>query len=534
MEPDDPRPDLRARRERPPLAWRPWGPRPASWPWTAICERPCTEQERATVMLAAAPSQSATLDALAHERDVDWSRVDCFHMDDYLGLAADAPQGFGAWLQRAFVDRVPGVTFHRMRVGRGPRGGRPEAYARVMPERPFDLVLLGLGVNGHLAFNDPPGRLRRPAADTRVVTLDEVSRRQQVDEGHFPTVEDVPQRADHRDHPAAAATRGTSSRRCRAWRSGPRCRRRSPPRSARIMPRYGPADPPGRRPVPRHRVGAAGEREQPGAGLPHDGRRRSCAGCEGRTEAEHVEARRAACWRSGSPTTGWSTSTGRAATRTSPPRRSSSAPAGSCTSTAILDEGTLLSNGALRSMAVERLPGYGRVVIERAGLTAGDVLVLVNAYGINSALIDAAMTARDLGVTTVGVSSRAHAEGTAPDHPARHPSGRNLHDLVDVHIDTKVPVGDAVVEVPGASERTAAVSTFANAFAMNWLVMTVVEQLAARGIDPPMWRRATLPAGTRRTPGSSPGSKAGSATCEHLAAGLGPVPGGRRRGPLAW
>jgi len=162
---------------------------------------------------------------------------------------------------------------------------------------------------------------------------------------------------------------------------------------------------------------------------------------------------------------------------------------------AILDEGTLLSNGALRSMAVERLPGYGRVVIERAGLAAGDVLVLVNAYGINSALIDAAMTARDLGVATVGVSSREHADGTAPDHPARHPSGRSLHDLVDVHIDTKVPVGDAVVDVPGASERTAAVSTFANAFAMNWLVMTVVEQLAARGIDPPMWRSGNAPGG---------------------------------------
>ena len=200
---------------------------------------------------------------------------------------------------------------------------------------------------------------------------------------------------------------------------------------------------------------------------------------------------------------------------------------------AILDEGTLLSNGALRSMAVERLPGYGRVVIERAGLTAGDVLVLVNAYGINSALIDAAMTARDLGVATVGVSSREHADGTAPDHPARHPSGRNLHDLVDVHIDTKVPVGDAVVDVPGASERTAAVSTFANAFAMNWLVMTVVEQLAARASTPRCGVRATPPAVTSRTPGSSPGSRAGSATCEHLAAGLGPHPGGRRRGPLA-
>jgi uncharacterized phosphosugar-binding protein len=162
---------------------------------------------------------------------------------------------------------------------------------------------------------------------------------------------------------------------------------------------------------------------------------------------------------------------------------------------AILDEGTLLSSGALRSMAIERLPGYGRVVIEQAGLEAGDVLVLVNAYGINSALIDAATTAQGLGVTTVGISSREHAEGTAPDHPARHPSGRNLHDIVDVHIDTKVPVGDAVMELPGASERTAAVSTFANAFAMNWLVMTTVEQLAARGIDPPMWRSGNAPGG---------------------------------------
>jgi glucosamine-6-phosphate deaminase len=151
------------------------------------------EQERASVMLAAAPSQSATLDALTDEPDVDWSRVDCFHMDDYLGLAPDAPQGFGAWLQREFVDRVPRVTFHRMEVGGDPEEAA-RAYARVMPDGPFDLVLLGLGVNGHLAFNDPPADFDDPA-DTRVVTLDAVSRRQQVDEGHFPTVDDVPQRA---------------------------------------------------------------------------------------------------------------------------------------------------------------------------------------------------------------------------------------------------------------------------------------------------------------------------------------------------
>lgn len=162
---------------------------------------------------------------------------------------------------------------------------------------------------------------------------------------------------------------------------------------------------------------------------------------------------------------------------------------------AILDGGTLISQGALRSMAVERLPGYGRLVIENMGLGQGDLLILVNAYGINAALIDAALTAHEKGVRTIGFSSRAHAEGTAPDHPARHPSQQNLHDLVDVAVDTKVPIGDAAIGVPGVTERTAAVSTFANAFALNALVICTVEKLAAAGIDPPVWRSGNAPGG---------------------------------------
>src|SRR3546814_867454 len=102
---------------------------------------------------------------------------------------------------------------------------------------------------------------------------------------------------------------------------------------------------------------------------------------------------------------------------------------------AILDEGTLLSNGALRSMAIERTPGYGKVVIANQRLGAGDLLILVNAYGINAALIDAAMEARQRGVFLIGVSSRQHAANTAPDHPARHPTKQNLHDVVDIAID---------------------------------------------------------------------------------------------------
>ncbi len=147
----------------------------------------------ATVMLAAAPSQEATLLALAEEPRLSWDRVTCYHMDDYVGLDPGAPQGFGAWLDRTFISRLPGVAFHRI-----PVDGDPETcadlYAAQLPPAAFDLVLLGLGVNGHLAFNDPPARFDDPH-DTRVVTLDKVSRRQQVDEGHFPDLDAVPARA---------------------------------------------------------------------------------------------------------------------------------------------------------------------------------------------------------------------------------------------------------------------------------------------------------------------------------------------------
>lgn len=162
---------------------------------------------------------------------------------------------------------------------------------------------------------------------------------------------------------------------------------------------------------------------------------------------------------------------------------------------AILDEGTLLSSGALRSMAVERLPGYGRVVISQQGLGPDDIVVLVNAYGINAALIDAALEARSRGSFVISVSSHQHADQTASEHPARHPEGHNLHDLADIAIDCKVPIGDAVVEVPGTLEKTAAVSTFANAFALNTLVIRTISELARREVEVPMWRSGNAPGG---------------------------------------
>jgi uncharacterized phosphosugar-binding protein len=162
---------------------------------------------------------------------------------------------------------------------------------------------------------------------------------------------------------------------------------------------------------------------------------------------------------------------------------------------AILDEGTLLSNGALRSMAIERTPGYGRIVIADRRLGPENLLLLVNAYGINAALIDAALEAKSRGAFVIGVSSRHHAQNTAADHPARHPSKANLHDIVDIAIDTKVPIGDAVVRAPGMDMPIASISTYANAFALNCLVIRTVSLLVERGIEPPVWKSGNAPGG---------------------------------------
>ena len=114
---------------------------------------------------------------------------------------------------------------------------------------------------------------------------------------------------------------------------------------------------------------------------------------------------------------------------------------------AILDEGTMLSSGALRSMAIERTAGYGKIVVEDNGIGSGDLLIIANAYGINAACLDAAFTAKSSGATTIAVTSITHANQIPEDHPARHPSKINLYQACDYYIDTKVPVGDAVIEI---------------------------------------------------------------------------------------
>lgn len=162
---------------------------------------------------------------------------------------------------------------------------------------------------------------------------------------------------------------------------------------------------------------------------------------------------------------------------------------------AILDEGTLLSGGALRSMAIERTPGYGKIVIRDYGLTTGDLLLIVNAYGINAATIDAALEAKQLGIKTIGVSSKTHALLTPEEHPARHPSKANLHDVVDLAIDSKVDVGDAVITIEDLEQKVGAISTFVNAFILNSISMEATAKLVEQGIQPPIWKSGNATGG---------------------------------------
>jgi uncharacterized phosphosugar-binding protein len=162
---------------------------------------------------------------------------------------------------------------------------------------------------------------------------------------------------------------------------------------------------------------------------------------------------------------------------------------------AMLDGGILLAHGAIRSTLIERTPGYAAAVLEYHQVGQGDVLLIVNAYGINACTIEAAVEGRDRGCSTIAVTSVGLQRALPADHPARHPGGQDLCDLVDVTVDSMVPMGDALIEVPGVSQRVGASSTFLNALALNLIMVEAIALLAERGIDPPIWQSANSPGG---------------------------------------
>ena len=146
------------------------------------------------MIFAAAPSQDEMIEALIAEPGIDWRRVTAFHMDEYIGLAAGAPQRFAVWLGQRLFSRVPFAAVHPILPEPDPRAAAAH-YAALLDTAPIDIVCLGIGVNGHIAFNDPPVADFADPKDVKIVELDDICRRQQVDDDCFATIAAVPLRA---------------------------------------------------------------------------------------------------------------------------------------------------------------------------------------------------------------------------------------------------------------------------------------------------------------------------------------------------
>jgi len=152
------------------------------------------KQEDINILFAAAPSQNEFLNALTLH-DIAWNRINAFHMDEYTGLTKEAPQRFGNYLDKHFFDKVPLKSIHYL----FDESSTPEEvckhYSELLAQYPLDIIFMGIGENGHIAFNDPHVADFNDPLQVKIATLDQVCREQQVHDGCFSSIEKVPHEA---------------------------------------------------------------------------------------------------------------------------------------------------------------------------------------------------------------------------------------------------------------------------------------------------------------------------------------------------
>ena len=148
---------------------------------------------KARIIAATGASQFEFLDALTSLPGIDWKNVEMFHLDEYIGLPASHPASFSNYLQQRLIQKT-GITQHHLLNGDGNPAEVIRRTSQALREAPIDIAFVGVGENGHLAFNDPPADFETDD-EYLIVTLDEACRRQQLGEGWFPTLDDVPHRA---------------------------------------------------------------------------------------------------------------------------------------------------------------------------------------------------------------------------------------------------------------------------------------------------------------------------------------------------
>lgn len=148
----------------------------------------------ATIILATGSSQFEVLHQLIDEKGIDWNKVTMFHLDEYIGLPGSHKASFRKYLQERFVEKVPKLKAVNFINGNEHTQNECERLLKLIHESPADVALVGIGENGHLAFNDPPADFETDQSYL-IVNLDEECRQQQVNEGWFNSIEEVPKQA---------------------------------------------------------------------------------------------------------------------------------------------------------------------------------------------------------------------------------------------------------------------------------------------------------------------------------------------------
>lgn len=159
----------------------------------ALIRETIAKNGKANIILATGASQFETLNQLISE-EIDWSKVTMFHLDEYIGLSESAPASFRKYLKERFLEKVSPLKAAYLVNGETDPEAECQRLGEIITQNPIDVALVGIGENGHLAFNDPPAdfETKRPYL---VVNLDEQCRRQQFGEGWFKTIEEVPTQA---------------------------------------------------------------------------------------------------------------------------------------------------------------------------------------------------------------------------------------------------------------------------------------------------------------------------------------------------
>ncbi len=161
----------------------------------AMIQEAIAKKGTANIIIATGNSQLSFLSALAVHGDIDWSKVSVFHMDEYVDLPPGHEASFPTFLQKHFLKKVNAATFYPVKAEAGHLESDCAHYAELLRNLPADLCAMGIGENGHIAFNDPPFAEFKDPVLVKVVRLDQVSRQQQVGEGHFKNIDEVPTHA---------------------------------------------------------------------------------------------------------------------------------------------------------------------------------------------------------------------------------------------------------------------------------------------------------------------------------------------------